>query len=103
MVQLGLIQQLPNQLFWAAFSEKLTYENAIKYLTQGLAVAFVGYFIPRKSVSLELIITVTLGIALSLFILDVLIPSIGEGTRLGLGLGIGYNLINKIPRLGNVM
>jgi hypothetical protein len=103
MVNLGLLQQLPNQLFFVTFSEKLTLENIIKYLVQGLAVAFVGYFVPRAKVSMKSIITVTLAVAISLFVLDVIAPTVGDGARLGVGFGIGYNLINKIPRLGNVM
>jgi len=103
MVNLGLIHSLPNQMFWAAFGQNLTIENIIKYLIQGLAVAFVGYFIPRKKVAFSTIMTVTIAVAISLFVLDSIAPKVGEGARLGVGLAVGYNLINKIPRLGNVM
>jgi hypothetical protein len=103
MLSLGLITQLPNQLFLATFQEKLTLENITKYLVEGLIVAFVGYFIPKAKVSFVTMMTVTIAVALSLFILDIVVPAMGQGTRLGIGLAIGYNLINKIPRLGNVI
>lgn len=68
------------------------FQRLIKYLTQGLAVALVSYYIPRKNVSLEEIAVISLSAAATFAILDTFTPEIAESARFGTGFGIGYNL-----------
>jgi hypothetical protein len=61
----------------------------IKYLLEGAAVATAAVLIPKKSLSMEEVLTIAL-VAASIFsILDLVSPSIGASVRSGVGLSIG--------------
>lgn len=74
--------------------EKLTVKNLIIYLIEGLAVAIAAYVIPNRRTKLNEILVIASIASLSFFLLDVFSETIGTGSRLGAGLGIGYNLVN---------
>ncbi len=77
---------------------KLTINNIIKYIIEGLAVAIAAYFIPRRKTHIQEIIIIGLMASLTFIILDIFAEDIGKGTRLGAGFGIGTNLIqSNIP------
>ena len=73
-------------------------KKAIKYLVEGLVVAFVAVIVPRKPLNAEEIIIIALIAAATFSILDVFIPSMGQSVRQGAGMGIGFNLV-KFPML----
>lgn len=62
-----------------------------KALTEGLAVAFAAYFIPRREMTLVGILTIALTATATFLLLDFLAPEIGVSARQGAGFGIGLN------------
>lgn len=74
--------------------EKLTIKNLILYLIEGLAITFAAYVIPNKKTQINEIIIIALMAAISFFMLDVFSETVGTGSRIGAGFGIGYNLVN---------
>ncbi len=74
--------------------EKLTIRNLILYLIEGIAVAIAAYVIPNRRTKLNEVVVISVIASLSFFILDVFSDKVGSGSRLGVGLGIGYNLVN---------
>ena len=71
-------------------------KRIIKYLVEGLMVAFAAYAIPKRSLNIEEIILIALTAAATFSILDTYIPSMGSTARSGAGFGIGANLV-KFP------
>ena len=65
----------------------------IKYVVEGVAVALALVLIPRKSLPLDEIVTVTFAAAAVFAVLDVFAPSIGAVSRQGAGFGLGANLV----------
>ena len=66
----------------------LTLKNILKYLMEGVAVAFTAYYINRKAPMNE---TLLIGItaAVTFMTLDILAPSLSAYARYGSGFGIG--------------
>jgi hypothetical protein len=64
--------------------------RALKYLIEGLAVALAAYYIPKRKMDIEEIITIAIASAAVFAVLDVLAPAIGDSARTGMGLGIGF-------------
>ena len=67
--------------------------RAIKYLVEGLAIAAVAIFIPKKSLDIKDIIALGVTAAVVFAILDLVSPSISFTARQGAGFGIGANLV----------
>ena len=65
----------------------------IKYILEGLMVAVAVALIPAKKPSLEEILTIALVAAATFSLLDMYSPSIAQGAKLGVGLGIGGSLV----------
>lgn len=63
--------------------------KALKYLIEGLAVALAAFYIPKRKMRVEEIITIAITAAAVFSVLDVLAPTIGKSVRTGMGLGIG--------------
>jgi hypothetical protein len=74
---------------------KLTTQNLIKYLIEGIAVALAAYYIPNRKSHITEILTIALVASLSFFILDTFSEGVAAGARIGTGFGIGYNLANS--------
>jgi ABC-type Co2+ transport system permease subunit len=68
-------------------------KRIIKYLVEGVIVAFAAYAIPKRSLNVEEIILISLTAAATFSILDTYIPSMGVTARGGAGFGIGANLV----------
>jgi len=68
-------------------------KRIIKYLVEGLMVAFAAYAIPQRSLNVDEILLLALTAAATFSILDTYVPSIGVTTRSGAGFGIGANLV----------
>jgi hypothetical protein len=65
----------------------------IKYVVEGVAVALALFFIPRKALPMDEIVSVTIAAAAVFAVLDIFSPSIGVTARQGAGFGIGANLV----------
>jgi hypothetical protein len=77
------------------FSELI--KRAIKYIVEGIIVALAAYVIPKKSLSVEEVIVISLTASATFSLLDVFIPSMGVGSRQGASLAIGAGLAGGIP------
>ena len=64
--------------------------RALKYIIEGMAVALAAYYIPKRKMQIEEIITIGISAAAVFAVLDVLAPAIGDSVRTGMGLGIGF-------------
>jgi len=76
---------------------KLTAQNLVRYLVEGIAVAIAAYVIPNRRTKFNEVAVIAIIAALSLFVLDVFSNDVGAGLRLGAGFGIGYNLVSAAP------
>ncbi len=69
------------------------FTNLAKYIVEGLVVAVVAYYIPKKQTDLKTVGMIGIIAALTFALLDYFSPSIGASSRLGAGFGIGSNLV----------
>ena len=82
-----------------SFDVKEIAKRLAKYLIEGAAVAAAVYYIPKRSLDWEEIVTIALTAAATFCVLDVVSPSIAGAARQGTGFGIGANIAG-FPRLG---
>jgi ABC-type Co2+ transport system permease subunit len=68
-------------------------KRALKYIFEGLAVAFVALLAPKKTLSAEEVLLLGLVAAMTFAVLDTFIPTIAASARSGAGFGIGANLV----------
>lgn len=71
-------------------------KRVIKYLIEGLMVAIAAFAIPKRSLNIEEIISLSLTSAATFAILDTYLPSMGVSVKQGAAAGIGFNLV-KFP------
>ena len=87
-----------NNTFSLDFKEVL--KRAVKYLVEGLAVAFVAYyFIGKGKLNIKDIVMLGITAAFVFAILDTFSPTIALGARFGAGFGIGQGLFGLNPGL----
>ena len=73
----------------------------IKYVTEGMIVALCAYYIPPlfknslRKPQINEIFAIGLTASLTMFILDTFASQVGQGARLGVGFGIGNNLVSR--------
>ena len=67
--------------------------RVIKYLVEGLAIAAIAIFIPKKSLPVGEIVALGVAAAVIFALLDLVSPSIAFTARQGAGFGIGANLV----------
>ena len=85
-----------NDTFNIDFKDVL--KRAIKYLVEGLAVAFVAYyFISKGRLDIKDIVMLGITAAFVFAILDTFSPTISLGARFGAGFGIGQGLFGLNP------
>ena len=69
-------------------------KRALKYFTEGLAVAFAAYYIPKgRRPQLADVVMIALTAAATFAVLDMYAPSMGSAARTGGGFGVGANLV----------
>ncbi len=64
-------------------------KRIIKYIFEGIAVAFAAFYIPAKKPDIQEVLKIGLTAAATFAILDMYAPSIGSAARQGAGFGIG--------------
>lgn len=75
-------------------------KRAIKYLVEGLAVAFVAYyFVGKGKLNIQDIVLLGITAAFVFAILDTFSPTVALGVRFGAGFGIGQGLFGVGPGL----
>jgi hypothetical protein len=67
-------------------------KRLIKYLIEGLMVAIAAFAIPKRSLNIEEIISISLTASSIFCILDTYVPTIAVSAKQGTGLGIGLKL-----------
>jgi hypothetical protein len=67
--------------------------RVIKYVIEGVAVALALLVIPRKTLPMDEVLTITLSAAAVFAVLDIFSPSMGVVSRQGAGFGIGAKLV----------
>lgn len=73
-------------------------KRAVKYLLEGLAVAFIAYyFIVKGKLDIKEIVALGITAAFVFAILDTFSPTIALGARFGAGFGIGQGLFGLAP------
>ena len=73
-----------------SIKNKILLRKVLKYLVEGLAIAFVAFYIPRRKLKLSEILALSLTASTTLLILDTFTESnISDGTRFGVGFGVG--------------
>ena len=65
----------------------------VKYLLEGLVVAFAAYSVPQIKLDLTEVCTIALVAAATFSLLDFFAPSMSTAARFGAGAGIGANLV----------
>ena len=71
-------------------------KRAIKYLVEGIMVAFAAFVIPKQKLNIEEVCVIAMSAAATFAILDVFVPTMASSARGGAGFGIGANLV-KFP------
>ena len=72
-------------------------KRVIKYLIEGLMVAIAAFAIPKRSLNIEELISISLTASCTFAILDTYVPSIAISAKQGTGLGIGLRLAGVMP------
>ena len=71
--------------------------RAIKYLFEGLAVAFVAHTFTRGKLELKEVVMLGITAAFVFAILDTFSPTVSLGARFGAGFGIGQSIFGVAP------
>lgn len=67
--------------------------RALKYMLEGIVVAFAAAILPNKKPDAKEVILIGLIAAATFALLDLVAPSIGASLRSGAGIGMGLNLV----------
>jgi hypothetical protein len=89
--------QIESQSVFDTIWKKLTVNNLVKYIIQGIAVAIAAYVIPNRRTNYREILVISLVAALTFFTLDIFTDDISKGAKFGAGLGIGLSLVTQTP------
>ena len=95
-----MYKQITNQMIGGILDLGELAKRAIKYLVEGLLVAFAAYAIPQRKLNLNEIGLIAVVAAATFSILDTYVPTLAVSARSGAGFGIGANLVG-FP--GNVL
>lgn len=97
----SMIQDIENKIKYNvdAFSTDLkdVMKRGLKYLFEGLAVAFVAYYFTKGKLDTKEIIMLGITAAFVFAILDTFSPTVSMGARFGAGFGIGQSVFGVAP------
>lgn len=74
-------------------------KRAVKYLVEGIVVAFVAYYFTKGKLNAKEIVLLGITAAFVFAILDTVSPTVSLGARLGAGFGIGQTMFGLSPAL----
>ncbi len=89
--------QIESQNVFETIWARLTINNFVKYLIQGIAVAIAAYVIPNRRTSSREIMIIAIVAGLTFFTLDIFTDDIAKGAKFGAGFGIGLSLATQTP------
>ena len=75
-------------------------KRAVKYLLEGLAVAFVAHYFTKGKLDAKEVIMLGVTAAFVFAILDTFSPTISLGARFGAGFGVGQTMFGLNPMMG---
>lgn len=70
--------------------------HMIKYMVEGLVVAFVAHFIPNTKLKGRDLLVLGVTAGATFMILDFFSPAMADAARLGTGLSVGTNLAGGV-------
>ena len=73
-------------------------KRVVKYVLEGLVVAIAAILLPKNKPDFEAVIALALVAASTFAIVDTMMPSLSTPLNMGVGFGIGANLVN-FPRV----
>lgn len=76
-------------------SQSQLIDSLVKYFLEGLAVAFVAFYIPKTKTNLNDILLIALTASTTFLILDLFAPSVSFGARIGTGFNISKGIIKE--------
>jgi len=68
-------------------------KSLLKYFLEGLAVALAAFYIPKRKMTFSEVIMIAVTAGVTFLVLDLFAPAVGNGARLGAGLGIGFKQV----------
>jgi len=68
-------------------------KRVVKYVLEGLVVAIAAVLLPKNKPDFEAVIALALVAAATFAIIDTLVPSLSTSVNMGVGFGIGANLV----------
>lgn len=89
--------QIESQTVFETIWSRLTINNFVKYLIQGIAVALAAYVIPNRRTNYREVLIIAVVAALTFFTLDIFTDDVSKGAKFGAGLGIGLSLVTQTP------
>ena len=69
-------------------------KRVVKYVLEGLVVAIAAILLPKNKPDFEAVIALALVAASTFAIVDTMMPSLSYPLNMGVGFGIGANLVN---------
>ena len=69
-------------------------KRVVKYVLEGLVVAIAAILLPKNKPDFEAVIALALVAASTFAIVDTMMPSLSNPLNMGVGFGIGANLVN---------
>jgi len=69
-------------------------KRVVKYVLEGLVVAIAAILLPKNKPDFEAVIALALVAASTFAIVDTMMPSLSTPLNMGVGFGIGANLVN---------
>ena len=69
-------------------------KRVVKYVLEGLVVAIAAILFPKTKPDFEAVIALALVAASTFAIVDTMMPSLSTPLNMGVGFGIGANLVN---------
>ena len=69
-------------------------KRVVKYVLEGLVVAIAAILLPKNKPDFEAVIALALVAASTFAIVDTMMPSLSKPLNMGVGFGIGANLVN---------
>lgn len=89
--------QTESQNVFMTIWNRLTINNLVKYLIQGIAVTVAAYVIPQRKTDYREAMVIAMVIALIFFTVDIFTDDVAKGLRFGAGFGIGLTLVSQSP------
>jgi hypothetical protein len=89
--------QIESQTVFDTIWKKITVNNFVKYLIQGIAVAVAAYVIPNRRTDYKEVLVIATVAALTFFTLDIFTDDVAKGARFGAGFGVGLSLVTNSP------